>query len=132
MIEHYEAGMKVKVIRNWDKKYKIGEIYDPFVAGHGVPNIQAAINQGRLMLVPVAKKEEATPASPSTTDQEAEDKAAIPITPTVGTAVTPVVVEAIAPLTALEKKGEMKPSPGVLEVKPMLTPANPEKVETTP
>ena len=59
MIQHYEAGMKVKVIRNWDPKYEIGTIFDPVVTGDKVPNIQAGISQGRLMLIPVAKEEEA-------------------------------------------------------------------------
>lgn len=59
MIEHYEAGMKVKVIRNWDRKHEIGFVFDPVVTGDKIANIQAGINQGRLMLIPVAKEEEA-------------------------------------------------------------------------
>ena len=55
MIEKYEVGMNVKILRNWGD-YKPGDVVNPDNEGWLVHNVQMGINQGRLMPIPVTEE----------------------------------------------------------------------------
>ena len=55
MINKYEVGMNVKILRNWGD-CKPGDVVNPDKLGWKIANVQMGINQNRLMLIPVTEE----------------------------------------------------------------------------